>query len=206
MPITFSCPSCQASLTLSDAAAGRRGKCPHCKAELVVPSPGVTTAPPLFTAAPPPPPPPPLPPLPEMGYDEPLPQGAPPGNYQAHRGPAVLTLGIVGDVLTLVSALGFCITFCCPVIGIIPALAAVGLSLTALLMGRADLAKINAGEMNPEGRGMTMGGFVCGIVGTILGSIILLVTLVWTMIWALAPTPQPFTGFQPLPTTNRIID
>lgn len=40
MPIAFACPFCQANISVSDAAAGRRGKCPHCKGTIVVPSPG----------------------------------------------------------------------------------------------------------------------------------------------------------------------
>lgn len=40
MPIAFACPSCQANINVSDAAAGRRGKCPQCKGPIVVPSPG----------------------------------------------------------------------------------------------------------------------------------------------------------------------
>jgi hypothetical protein len=50
MPIVFNCPTCREQLTLSDAAAGRRGKCPHCKGEIVVPAAGSAAAPP----APPP--------------------------------------------------------------------------------------------------------------------------------------------------------
>jgi len=203
MPITFNCPSCQASLTLSDAAAGRRGKCPHCKAELIVPSPGVTAAPPPFTAAPPPPPPP--PPLPEMGYNEPQPDSGPPSHGGPHRGPLVLTLGIIGDVLLLATPLAFC----CPFVGWLPILAGLGLCVTALLLGRTDLAKIQAGEMDPAGRGMTMGGFICGVIGTVLHAILLLLTLVWLLFILLSPstvnTNNRFTGFQP-PATFRAID
>jgi hypothetical protein len=63
MPIVFNCPSCQAQLTLSDAAAGRHGKCPHCKGEIVVPaaSSAVVPAPPPQPTSPPTALPPPLP-------------------------------------------------------------------------------------------------------------------------------------------------
>src|SRR5262249_22926630 len=53
MPISFACPTCRQTLQVSDAAAGRSGKCPHCKGPIVVPA--ATPAAPVaaFTAAPP---------------------------------------------------------------------------------------------------------------------------------------------------------
>jgi len=59
MPIAFRCPSCIKLITISDAAAGRPGKCPHCQAGLVVPRPAPVlqdaparrrSASPLFTS------------------------------------------------------------------------------------------------------------------------------------------------------------
>ncbi len=38
MSIVFACPSCRAELTISDAAAGKTGKCPHCKGPITVPA------------------------------------------------------------------------------------------------------------------------------------------------------------------------
>ena len=38
----------------------------------------------------------------------------------------------------------------------------------AWILGRADLKAIDAGRMDPEGRGMTMAGMVLGIIGTVL--------------------------------------
>ena len=37
MPIQFNCPSCQAALRLNDESAGRRGQCPKCQTQIVVP-------------------------------------------------------------------------------------------------------------------------------------------------------------------------
>src|SRR5262245_39283457 len=110
MPIVFNCPTCQAQLTLSDAAAGRQGKCPHCKGEIVVPSsngevpagapavPSSASTPALhspaaaITATPAPPPrPEPVPLAVEVPFD--------PGILQPHRGPLVLTLGVVSITL-----------------------------------------------------------------------------------------------------------
>lgn len=58
-----------------------------------------------------------------------------------HRGGTVLTLGILGIVP-------------CFICGII-----------AWVMANADLREIDAGQMDPAGRGMTQAGKVCGIVG-----------------------------------------
>jgi len=44
-------------------------------------------------------------------------------------------------------------------------------------MGSADMRKINAGEMDPAGKGSTKAGLICGIIGTFiaLGLILLLI-------------------------------
>ena len=64
---------------------------------------------------------------------------------QPHRGALVLVLGILGIVFG-----------CAPV------------AIVAWVMGRGDLAKIDAGVMDPAGRGTTQAGMILGIVGTIL--------------------------------------
>lgn len=63
---------------------------------------------------------------------------------QADRGVLILILGILGIIVC-----GFIAPF-------------------AWIMGKGDLAKMDAGEMNPDGRGITQGGMICGIIGTIL--------------------------------------
>ena len=35
-------------------------------------------------------------------------------------------------------------------------------------MGSKDMRKMNAGKMDPSGKGNTKGGLICGIIGTIL--------------------------------------
>jgi len=64
---------------------------------------------------------------------------------QPHRGGLVLVLGILGIVFG-----------CAPV------------AVVAWVMGRSDLAKIDAGVMDPAGRGTTQAGRILGIVGTVL--------------------------------------
>ncbi len=74
-----------------------------------------------------------------------------PVNLKPHRGTLVLVLGILGLV-------------CCGICGII-----------AWVMGNGDLKKIDAGEMDPEGRSLTQAGKVCGIVSVILNILFILV-------------------------------
>lgn len=62
-----------------------------------------------------------------------------------HRGVLILVLGILGLV-------GFC-----PLLGPV-----------AWIMGKGDMEEIDAGRMEPEGRGLTQAGMVCGIVATLL--------------------------------------
>ena len=61
-----------------------------------------------------------------------------------HRGTLILVLGILGLVV------------CAP------------LAIAAWVMGSGDLKQMDAGTMDPSGRGTTNAGKICGIVGTIL--------------------------------------
>ncbi len=68
-----------------------------------------------------------------------------------HRGVLILVFGILGLV-------------CCVIFGII-----------AWVMGSADLREMDAGRMDPSGRGLTQAGKICGIVNvglTIVGIVI----------------------------------
>ncbi len=62
-----------------------------------------------------------------------------------HRGALILVLGILSLVV-------------CGVLGI-----------PAWVMGNKDLREIDAGAMDPAGRGNTNAGRICGMIGTILG-------------------------------------
>ena len=61
-----------------------------------------------------------------------------------HRGTLILVLGILGLVV------------CAP------------LAIAAWVMGSGDLKQMDAGTMDPSGRGTTQAGKICGIIGTIL--------------------------------------
>lgn len=68
-----------------------------------------------------------------------------------HRGTLVLVLGILGLVIC-----GF-------------------LGIPAWIMGKNDLAAMDAGQMDPSGRSLTNAGRICGIIATILLALMLVV-------------------------------
>jgi len=86
-----------------------------------------------------------------------------------HRGVLILVLGILGLV-------------CCFILGII-----------AWVMGSGDLREMDAGRMDPSGRGLTQAGKICGIISvvlTIVGFIIgILITIASVFTTAVAPRP-----------------
>lgn len=144
MPEIINCPQCQRQLRVPEEMIGQPVKCPFCSA--------------TFTAA--------------WGGGAPArenrpPEGAPYGSpreeYEIpapgrkgpvrrdcvpHRGGVILTLGILSLA-------------CCGII----------FGPMAWIMGQNDLAAIRAGNMDPEGEGLTNAGRICGIVGTIFGVI-----------------------------------
>ena len=72
----------------------------------------------------------------------------------AHRGGLVLTLGILGLVV-------------CVICGII-----------AWVMGKGDLQKMDAGLMDPAGRGLTQAGKICGMISVIVGCVVAVIWLI----------------------------
>ena len=72
-----------------------------------------------------------------------------------HRGTLILVLGILG------------IVFCFP------------LGIAAWVMGKRDLKEMDAGTMDPSGRGNTNAGRICGIIGTLLAAAVFLLALVF---------------------------
>lgn len=72
-----------------------------------------------------------------------------------HRGVLILVLGILGIVL------------CMP------------LGIAAWVMGNGDLAAMGRGEMDPDGRGMTQAGKICGIISVALWAL-------WIVIFGLS--------------------
>ena len=78
---------------------------------------------------------------------------------EPHRGPLLLTLGIISLVLLP------CWMF--SVVGL-------PLGIVAWVLGQKDERKIRAGTMDPAGLGLTQAGKVCGIVGTALNGLYVL--------------------------------
>jgi predicted Zn finger-like uncharacterized protein len=76
---------------------------------------------------------------------------------EPHRGNLILIFGIISLV-----AMAFCGPLGLP-FGVI-----------AWVLGSRDLQKMNEGVMDPDGRGVTQAGKVCGIIGTIIDGLYLL--------------------------------
>jgi hypothetical protein len=82
---------------------------------------------------------------------------------QPHRGVLILVFGILGLVM--------CQIF----------------SIVAWVMGKSDLAEMDAGRMDPEGRSLTKAGQILGIIGTLLFVVGLLFALVVLIIVLVSP-------------------
>jgi len=63
------------------------------------------------------------------------------------------------------------------VLGLLSILICGLLGPVALIMGKGDLAKMDAGQMDPSGKGLTQAGWICGIIGTVF----LVLGLLWTV-------------------------
>ena len=77
-------------------------------------------------------------------------------HWQEHRGGLILAFGILGWVI--------CFPF----------------GIAAFFMGSADLKEIDAGRMDPEGRGLTMAGYILGMIQCIL--VVLTIAVVFLLI------------------------
>jgi hypothetical protein len=76
--------------------------------------------------------------------------GTAPGGLEPHRGTLILVLGILSLVLC-----GFFT------------------GIPAWIMGKGDLAKIQAGHMDPEGVGPTKAGMICGMICCIISAVLI---------------------------------
>jgi len=170
--IEFQCEHCDTTLRVSEEHAGKKAKCPKCQAiNLIQAGTQITQPaldPPSSSKSPDP--------FPGVQSDggahfkpgagavsDPAnpysPSNASPlgGTHrQAHRGSMILTLGIFALVCNLMLVPG----------------------IMAWILGRADIKEIDAGRMDPEGRGMTQAGMVLGIIGTLLPLVIIAIYIV----------------------------
>ena len=74
-------------------------------------------------------------------------------NYTQHRGTLILVFGILSFIV-------------CPFFGI-----------ASWVMGNTDLAEMDAGRMDPEGRGLTQAGKICGMVSIAINLIGVLIAI-----------------------------
>ena len=183
MPLQVTCPSCGRVLPVRDDLIGRQVKCGECQTVFTVEAPGgrrddsegYREGRPATSRLPPEEP----PRRDDRDVDEPERRSRrgrrrrSSGGRMSHRGGMVLTFGILSVVGGAFSLVGFCCFFFW--IGL---LFGIGFGIPAVVMGNGDLRRMSAGEMDSSGRGMTMGGLVCGIIGLILSLLILVVMLV----------------------------
>jgi hypothetical protein len=88
---------------------------------------------------------------------------------EPHRGGLILTLGLLGGISIYgLSNLGLCFSL----VGLL-------LSVRAWVMGKADLAKMDQGTMDPAGRKFTKIGKYCGMVVVIIIGVIVIGTFVF---------------------------
>jgi len=152
MPEIVSCPSCGKQLRVPDSLLGKNVKCPQCATTFIG---GASAGPEPVEPAP----------AWDRGedagprrpryqddddeYDRPRRGWR--GDYEPHRGGAILTLGILS------------LFICGPILGPI-----------AWIMGNTDMDKIRRGIMDPSGEGSTQAGRICGIIATILSIVVII--------------------------------
>ena len=127
----------------------------------------------------------PSPPPPRNPYQSPADakQGPQYVRLAPHRGSTIMALGITGAAMALFGGILAMSCYICFPLFLIP-VGSLGLTISAWVMGRNDLAAIDAGVMDPAGRDSTMAGMIAGIVGVaILGAGALVVAGLFVL-WA----------------------
>ncbi len=150
--IIASCSSCQAQFQVSSDLVGKQGRCPQCQATFTIGGssqspnpdprqPGAALPPPSADprqpgSVPHPQQYPPQQQFPPQQQYYGAPMGMASGRMEPHRGGTILALGLIGFFLFL------------------------PLCIVAIVMGKADLKKMDAGLMDPSGRGSTNVGVI----------------------------------------------
>lgn len=147
MSIEFACKNCASQLRVEQQHIGKQARCPACQTLNIVPESSDSKGqdgrdwqfPPERSV-------PTAQPL-DSSYPTSTFQGGSANHYQyAHRGGLVLAMGIMSLVCNLMFVPG----------------------ILAWVLGRADLRQMDAGLMDPEGRGLTQAGMIIGIIMTLL--------------------------------------
>jgi hypothetical protein len=84
-------------------------------------------------------------------------------DYEPHRGPLLTFLSRASLFLSFPSCLGLVSVFFA-----VPGLLALGLGITALIWAREDLAQMNQGAMDPEGRRPTESAQLFATAGAVV--------------------------------------
>jgi hypothetical protein len=161
MSETIACPRCGRKLNVQEEYLGQAVQCPACNEQFTAEPPPLTARPVMLPPAGEPPP-----PRGRLRRDDDY-DRRPRRDYdyddygdrryeRPDRGGVILTLGIVGLVLS-----------CIPLAGWI-------LGGIALSMGNTDLGAMARGTMNRAGQGTTQAGKVCGLIAVILSSVFFL--------------------------------
>jgi DNA-directed RNA polymerase subunit RPC12/RpoP len=85
-------------------------------------------------------------------------------SLEPHRGTAILVMGILGLVFCPLSLVVGLVFWPCGLLGLL----GLPFGLIAWLWANEDLRKMNKGIMDPEGRGSTQAGKICGMIPTII--------------------------------------
>lgn len=196
MPVTVACPSCNVKLNIPDSFLGKKVRCATCSTVFEARAVGAPPAEPASEAIRPS-----QEPLPEAPLEE-VPAGEPRRrrdrddrddfdhddhddrdsrrsrrrrrDLEPHRGGLLMGLGIASIALGALGLTGVCCCF----LDILP-IAGLPCGLCAWLMGQGDLKRIDQGTLDPDGRGSTQGGYICGIIGTALCGLDLLCSAAW---------------------------
>jgi len=150
--IIVSCSSCQAQFQVSSDLVGKQGRCPQCQATFTIGGssqspnpdprqPGAAFPPPSADPRQPGsvPHPQQYPPQQQQFYGAPMGMGS--GRMEPHRGGLIIALALIG----LLVFQPICIA--------------------AVVMGKADIQKMDAGLMDPMGRGTTQAGVIVSWIG-----------------------------------------
>jgi hypothetical protein len=195
MPVFVGCPSCGIKFGVADSVLGTRIRCASCGASFEARGPDMATMPPSRS-----------PDESRSGgsgtprrRDDARPEdrrrwdddawdrddfeGRPPPRRRdlvPHRGSLVLALGAGGLAVEILGVVAACIFIPLAMMLVV----GFGLGLTAWIMAHSDLAKIDKGLMDDEGRGSTQSGQTLGIIATALGSVGLVCGLAAFFAWA----------------------
>ncbi len=102
-------------------------------------------------------------------------------DLEPDRGTLVLTIGIVGLVLSAVGVTGVC----CAPIAILPLIGLI-LGTVGWVMGSKDLAAMREGRMDPRNQGTTKAGRTCSMIAVFLGILVIVLAVAWVLFFVLA--------------------